>query len=72
MACRGDDIAPSASLLVLELRDMFSLAALIAAVPVWRRRDAPHPVFVVPDLGATERSNLANHHWNRRRNNRSA
>ena len=73
MACRRDDIAtPSTSLLALESRGMFSLAPLIAACPFWRRRGAPHPLIVVPDLGATDRSNLAIRHWNRGRNNRPA
>jgi hypothetical protein len=86
MADPGGDIAPpSALLLALEPRGLFSFARLIAAMPFLGTapRGAPQAVIVLPGLGATDRSTAAiraylkflgydAHGWNRGRNVRSA
>ena len=86
MADLGGDIAPpSALLLALEPRGLFSFARLIAAAPFLARapRGAPHAVIVLPGLGATDRSTVAIRRylrflgyqatgWNRGRNIRPA
>ncbi len=85
MADPADDIAPpSALLLALEPRGLFSFAQLIAAAPVLATapRGAPQAVIVLPGLGATDRSTAAiraylkylgyeAHGWNRGRNVRA-
>ncbi len=81
----GDIAPPSALFLALEARGMFSVVRLIAAAPFLTRapRGDPHPVVVVPGLGATDRSTVAIRRflqllgyettgWNRGRNIRPA
>ena len=82
MADPGVDIAPpSALLLALEPRGLFSIARLIAAAPFLATapRVAPQAVIVLPRLGIKDRSTgqsapIANfsaikaHGWNRGRN----
>ena len=82
----GGDIAPpSALLLALEPRGLFSFARLIAATPFLGTapRGAPQAVIVLPGLGATDRSTFAIRRylqhlgyqatgWNRGRNDRPA
>jgi pimeloyl-ACP methyl ester carboxylesterase len=81
----GEAAPPSALLLALETRGLFSIAGLFAAAPFLATapRGAPHAVIVLPGLGATDRSTIAirrylgflgyqAHGWNRGRNNRPA
>jgi len=81
----GGIAPPSALLLVLEPRGLFSFAWLIAAAPFLAAapRGAPQAVIVLPGLGATDRSTAAiraylkylgyeAHGWNRGRNVRAA
>ena len=86
MADPGGDIAPpSALLLALERRGLFSFARLIAAAPFLATapRGAPQAAIVLPGLGATDRSTAAiraylkflgyeAHGWSRGRNVRPA
>src|SRR5271165_6891957 len=86
MADPGGDIAPpSALLLALEPRGLFSFARLIAAAPFLATapRGAPQAAIVLPGLGATDRSTAAiraylkflgyeAHGWSRGRNVRPA
>ena len=86
MADPGGGIAPpSALLLALEPRGLFSFARLIAAAPFLATapRGARQAVIVLPGLGATDRSTAAiraylkylgyeAHGWNRGRNVRPA
>ncbi len=57
----GDIAPPSALLLALEPRGLFSFARLIAAAPFLATapRGAPQAVIVLPGLGATDRSTAA-------------
>ena len=85
-AGQGGDIAsPSAFLLALEPRALFTIAGLFAAAPFLARapRGQRHSVIVLPGLGATDRSTVAIRRflaylgydvtgWNRGRNMRPA
>jgi pimeloyl-ACP methyl ester carboxylesterase len=85
-AGKGGDIAsPSAFLLALEPRGLFSIAGLFAAAPFLAAapRGERHSVIVLPGLGATDRSTVAIRRfllylgydvtgWNRGRNMRPA
>ena len=81
----GDISPPSALLFAMEGRGLFGIARLFAAAPFLAAapRGAPHPVIVLPGLGASDRSTLAirrylsflgyqAHGWNRGRNIRPA
>jgi pimeloyl-ACP methyl ester carboxylesterase len=62
MAKRAGEIAPpSAFLLALELRGLFSVARLVAGAPflAMAPRGTPQAVIVLPGLGATDRSTIA-------------
>jgi pimeloyl-ACP methyl ester carboxylesterase len=86
MADQSNGIAsPSALLLALEARGLFSIAGLFAAAPFLTTapRGQRHPVIVLPGLGATDRSTVAIRGfleflgydvtgWNRGRNMRPA
>jgi pimeloyl-ACP methyl ester carboxylesterase len=85
MPPRYDLKPPSRTMLALEGRGLFDIAGLLAAAPFLATapRGTPHPVIVLPGLGADDRSTIAIrrftsmlgydvHGWGRGRNVRAA